>query len=95
VDKDRNDYADVVARRGTEVLIAEVKGKTTSPGLDVDTAAYGQLLRRMTDRSSGTRYALVLPTAIKNAATRVPDDVRRVLRIDIWTVDESGAVELT
>lgn len=43
------DYTDVVAKRGAERLIAEVKGHTSSPGLDVDTA-YGQLLRRMKRR---------------------------------------------
>ena len=46
---DNPDYTDVIARRGAELLVAEVKGTTTLPGLDVDTA-YGQLLRRMRDR---------------------------------------------
>jgi Holliday junction resolvase len=49
VDTDKLDHADVVASRGAKHLVAEVKGTTTSPGLDVDTA-YGQLLRRMGDR---------------------------------------------
>jgi hypothetical protein len=39
-----DDHTDVKAWRGDEVLFAEVKGTTSEPGLDVDTA-YGQLLR--------------------------------------------------
>ena len=31
------DFADVYAERGDERLYAEAKGRTTSPGLDVDT----------------------------------------------------------
>ena len=54
VDIDKVDHADVVARRGAEHLVAEVKGTTAAAGLDVDTA-YGQLLRRMGDRPEGTR----------------------------------------
>lgn len=39
-------YMDVVAERNGQRLVAEVKGRTGSPGLDVDTL-FGQLLRRM------------------------------------------------
>jgi hypothetical protein len=38
-------FADIYAEREDERLYAEAKGRTTSPGLDVDTL-YGQLLRR-------------------------------------------------
>ncbi len=41
------EWTDVVATRGSERLVGEAKGVTSSPGLDVDTL-YGQLLRRMT-----------------------------------------------
>jgi hypothetical protein len=34
-------YVDVYAERGDDQLYAEVKGRTTSPGLDVDTL-YGR-----------------------------------------------------
>ena len=44
------DFVDVVARRDGATIVAEVKGRTAAPGLDVDTM-YGQLLRRM--RSEG------------------------------------------
>jgi hypothetical protein len=87
------DYTDVVARRGTEWIVAEVKGKTSSPGLDVDTA-YGQLLRRMNNRPPGTRYAVVLPASLAEAAARVGDDVRVALQIDIWLVHEDGAATI-
>ena len=63
VDTDKTDHADVVARRGAEYIVAEVKGTTAAPGLDVDTA-YGQLLRRMGDRPEGTRFAIVVPESV-------------------------------
>jgi hypothetical protein len=40
------DFCDLVANRDGGRLFVEAKGRTTSPGLDVDTL-YGQLLRRM------------------------------------------------
>jgi hypothetical protein len=86
------DHIDVKAWRGDEVLVAEVKGTTTSPGLDVDTA-YGQLLRRMGDRPEGVRYALVVPDSARRSALRVSDEVRRRLGIEVWTVDEAGNVQ--
>ena len=93
VDTDKVDHADVVARRGAEHIVAEVKGTTTSPGLDVDTA-YGQLLRRMGDRPEGTRFALVVPEAARKAAVRVPPEIRWKFGIDVWVVTELGSVEL-
>jgi hypothetical protein len=87
------DYTDVIARRGDELLLAEVKGTTTAAGLDVDTA-YGQLLRRMRERPETVRYALVVPESARTAALRVSDEVRRLLGIDVWVVDEGGNVEL-
>ena len=93
VDTDKVDHADVVARRGAEHLVAEVKGTTTSAGLDVDTG-YGQLLRRMGDRPEGTRFAIVVPESARKAALRVPGEVRWRLAIDVWVVTELGSVEL-
>lgn len=83
-------FADVVAERGDERLVAEAKGVTTSPGLDVDTM-YGQLLRRMSD-TPGTRYAVVVPDKAVSAALRVPDAVREVLAIDVYGVSFDGTV---
>jgi hypothetical protein len=93
VDTDKVDHADVVARRGAEHIVAEVKGTTTSPGLDVDTA-YGQLLRRMGDRPEGTCFAIVVPESARKAALRVPEEVRWRFGIDVWVVDELGTVAL-
>ena len=87
------DFVDVYAERGDERLYAEAKGRTTSPGLDVDTL-YGQLLRRMRDPEPGARYAVVVPTAALNAALRVPAWVRDRLSVDIYEVDNNAGVHL-
>jgi hypothetical protein len=87
------DFADVYAERGEERLYAEAKGRTTSPGLDVDTL-YGQLLRRMKDPAPGARYAVVVPTAALNAALRVPPWVRDRLSVDVYEVDDHAGVHL-
>lgn len=84
-------HADVVARRGEESLIAEVKGMTSSPGLDVDTM-YGQLLRRMTDEAPATRYAVVVPRSAAFAVARVPRTIRDLLRVDAFVVEPDGTV---
>lgn len=56
------DWQDILAERRGHRLHVEAKGRTTSAGLDIDTA-YGQLLRRMptTDNPLDT-YAVVIPT---------------------------------
>lgn len=84
-------FADVYAERGGEKLYAEAKGRTAEIGLDVDTL-YGQLLRRMTDPRASTRYAVVVPTIALTAARRVPPQVRDLLHIDIYEVDDSDQV---
>ena len=86
-------FIDVYAERGDERLYAEAKGRTTSPGLDVDTL-YGQLLRRMKDSKPGARYSVVVPTSALNAALRVPGWVRDRLTIDVYEVDDVGEVHL-
>jgi len=86
------DHVDVVADRGDHRLYAEVKGRTTDAGLDVDTA-YGQLIRRMTDAGPRqVRYGIVVPTGALKAALRVPAQVRTKLGIDVYEVDDNGAV---
>ncbi len=62
-------WADVVAERAGERLVAETKRITAAPGLDLDTL-YGQLLRRMTS-DPATRYAAVVPEKLVNTARRV------------------------
>jgi hypothetical protein len=91
------EYIDVVAERGDERLLAEVKGRTTSrPGAGVDTL-YGQLLRRMPPEEVGearTRFAVVVPDSARPAALRVPKRVRDALRIDVYTVGDDDHVEI-
>ncbi|MBS1845663.1 MAG: hypothetical protein JST53_14700 [Actinobacteria bacterium] len=82
----------MAARRGPETLYAEAKGRTAAIGLDVDTL-YGQLLRRMPIADQPiARFALVVPNVALAAAERVPIRVREMLRIDIYTVDQSNLV---
>ncbi|MEU0156199.1 hypothetical protein [Micromonospora fulviviridis] len=84
-------FIDIEATRGGERLIGGVKGTTSEPGIDADTA-YGQLLRRMTDVSTGIRYALIIPTASVRVAQRVPAHVRNQLRICLFEVIADGQV---
>lgn len=82
----------MVATRGSEALCAEAKGRTTSPGLDVDTM-YGQLLRRMPERAVGrARFAVVVPEQARLHALRVPARVRALLGVEVFTVGADGAV---
>lgn len=84
-----HEFADVVAERGEERLVAEAKGVTTSPGLDVDTL-YGQLLRRMVEPRA--RYAVVVPEKVVTAAQRVPEWVRTSLGIELYGVDMDDTI---
>jgi hypothetical protein len=85
------DFVDVAAVRGRDRLYAEVKGRTAAIGTDVDTL-YGQLLRRMPDDDSATRYAVVVPTVAVKAALRVPAWVRERLRLDVYEVTDDDQV---
>lgn len=88
------EFCDVLARRGEERLYAEAKGRTAAIGLDIDTL-YGQLLRRMPlAEDPVARYAVVVPSEGVMAARRVPRRVRETLRIELYMVDEGGAVGL-
>lgn len=86
------DWADIVAIRDGGTVVAEAKGTTTSPGLDIDTA-YGQLLRRMSDDQS-TNYAIIVPREAVPAALRVPDHVLMKLSASVYSVDDDGTVRL-
>jgi hypothetical protein len=85
-------YVDVEAKRDGVTLYAEAKGRTTDPGLDVDTM-YGQLLRRMPgEPSASDRFAVVVPSEVIVAAVRVPRWIRQRLNITIYAVDAEGEV---
>lgn len=88
---DNADHTDVIAKRGAELLVAEVKGKTTEPGLDVDTG-YGQLLRAISRYPDASTYALVAPEALLTAVTRVSPEVRGRVGIELYLVDDLGQV---
>ncbi|MGW0820127.1 hypothetical protein [Streptomyces sp. NPDC002845] len=86
-----DEHTDIEAVRGDERLIGEVKGKNKEKGGAVD-IGYGQLLRRMTNESPSTRYALVVPPSLAWHAERVPAHIRRLLRIDLYEVADDGQV---
>lgn len=86
-------WADVIAERGDERLIGEVKGHTGgSTGLDVDTM-FGQLLRRMKP-GAATTWAVIVPTRSVPAVMRVPIETRRALGIRVFEIrDDDEVVE--
>jgi hypothetical protein len=85
------DFVDVHAERDGQRLYGEAKGRTAATGLDVDTL-YGQLLRRMPEEGDGVRDAVIVPSEAVTAALRVPEWVRRRLRIDVFEVTEGNDV---
>ena len=86
-----SDFTDVIARRGAELIVAEVKGHTSAVGTDVD-IGYGQLLRRMTDANADAKFVLAVPESLRTAAARVPSRVRRAVGIEVWLVPDVGPV---
>lgn len=87
------EFVDIIAERDGHTLYVEAKGRTSSPGLDIDTL-YGQLLRRMQNPDSNSRYAVVVPSAALAAALRVPEWVRDRLQVDVHAVDPDDHVIL-
>jgi hypothetical protein len=85
------DWVDVVGERGDERLFAEAKGRTAAMGLDIDTM-YGQLLRRMPPQATSVRFAVVVPGEGLTAALRVPQRIRDLLQIQVYSVDDTGQV---
>jgi hypothetical protein len=90
------DWCDIMATRDGHTLLVEAKGRTSAPGLDVDTA-FGQLLRRMgAEDDDSIRYGLVVrdePKSVR-AALRVPRQVLGRLRITVYAVDDHGQVRI-
>ena len=87
------EFVDIVAERDGQTLYAEAKGRTSSPGLDVDTM-YGQLLRRMQHPEHNACYGVVVPSSALAAALRVPEWVRERLQVQVYAVDLDGQVIL-
>jgi len=83
---------DVVGHRAGQRVYAEAKGRTSSPGLDIDTLD-GQLLRRIPASQVGDAVlAVVVPDTAVKAAERVPARVREGLGIEIYGVGTDGDV---
>lgn len=89
VSTQNRDPVDLSAQRGSEKIIAELKGYTTGPRWDVD-AGYGELLRRVDPAKAGVRYALVVPASHRKHVTRVSHVVRERLGVEVFVVDEKG-----
>lgn len=86
------EFCDLVAERDGERLFIEAKGRTAAIGTDVDTM-YGQILRRMPiAEDAAARFAVVVPTRAGQAALRVPPRVRALLSVEVFVVDDNGAV---
>ncbi len=86
------DFCDLVGERDGQRLFVEAKGRTAAIGTDVDTM-YGQILRRMPlAEDPAARFAIVVPTRAEQAALRVPPRVRALLGIEVFVVDDGGAV---
>ena len=74
VSTSNSDYVDLLAERGSEAIVSELKGHPSSPGLD-DAIGYGQSLRRMDPGQASVRYSLVVPPTLRTHVTRVHQDV--------------------
>lgn len=74
VSTSNSDYVDLLAERGSEAIVSELKGHPSSPGLD-DAIGYGQSLRRMDPGQASVRYSLVVPPTLRTHVTRVLRDV--------------------
>jgi hypothetical protein len=81
-----------VDRAGVRWII-EAKGETSDVGLDFRTGL-GQLVQNMSDER--TRYALAVPDTQRfaNQMARVPDRVRRALRLHWLIVAADGSVRV-
>ena len=89
------DFVDVLATGPQgQRLFCEAKGSSPDIGIDCD-VLFGQLLRRMKHADDPSiRYAAVIrddPRSVR-AVTRVPSEVRSVLKIDIYAVAVDGRV---
>ena len=84
------DYTDLIARRGDEVLVCELKGVTKSPETAVD-IGYGQILRAMS-RHPDASNALVVPATLLPKTRRVSKEVRRKLGLTVLVVPEEGEI---
>jgi predicted RNA methylase len=88
-----DEHSDLIAKRGAEVLVAELKGHTKSAGTAMD-IGYGQLLRRMNPDHKAWHYALVVPETLRWHVERVRADVRASVGITVFLVDQNDQVHV-
>lgn len=88
------DVVDIVGEKDGHLLYVEVKGASSAPDLDVDTAI-GQLVRRMpSEPDQSVSFALVVrdePRSV-DAARRAPQRILDLLGMALYAVDENGGV---
>ncbi|ANS32450.1 hypothetical protein R1CP_39330 (plasmid) [Rhodococcus opacus] len=89
-----SDVVDIVAEKDGRRLYVEVKGASSVPGLDVDTAI-GQLVRRMpSEADQSVSFALVVrdePRSV-DAAVRAPRRILDLMGMALYAVDGNGGV---
>ena len=89
-----SDVVDIVAEKDGRRLYVEVKGASTAPGLDVDTAI-GQLVRWMpSEADQAVSFALVVRDERRSveAAVRAPQRILDLLGMALYAVGEDGGV---
>ena len=85
-------HLDVLATRGAERWLIEVKGYLASDNGTSADICWGQTLRRMTDPGPTTRYSIAAPTKVMPMVFRVPEHVRACLRVEVLEVEDGGNV---
>lgn len=85
---------DLDARRGSERLIIEAKGQANAGPQQANyfLGAMGELVQRMNDPAA--RYAVAFPDhpQYRGLVSRLPSLARERLRLEVFFVDDSGAV---
>jgi hypothetical protein len=85
--------ADLVARKdGVGTFVVEVEGDASRQREQAMYSALGQIVLSMHDASAKIAYALAMPDGEKWAAQlrKVPDRIRKLLRLRLWLVSETG-----
>jgi len=79
---------------GTQYIIeakGDTKGGSAARHIDFHTCV-GQILTRMTRKSDTTYYALAFPISWKKYTEKIPERVRKLLKLKIMLVDDTKNV---